>query len=185
MVVDEGWMWNVPTFSSGSGWRLDVTGHNIHGVIIACGCMGCMWNVTLFMVSLPLVLQWVYGLHVKGHTIYGVTTTCFTVGVWAECERSHYLWCHNHLFYSGCMGCSWNVTLFMVSLPLVLQWVYGLHVNGHTIHGVTTTCFTVGVWAECERWQHPCVTISCVLQWLYNYAECERWQHSCCHYHLF
>ena len=142
MVVDEGWKWNVPTFSSGvdEGW---------------------MWQVTISMVSLSLV------------------------GVWAACEMSHYLWCHYHLFYSGCMGCTWKVTLFMVSLPLVLQWVYGLHVKGHTIYCVTATCFTVGVWAECESWQHPCVTISCVLQWLYNYAGCERWQHSCCYYHLF
>ena len=75
------------------------------------------------MVSLPLILQWVYGLNVKGDNIHVSLSlvyyseyiimldvkddnihvaiiTCFRMGVCAECDIMQN-YCHYHLFDNG------------------------------------------------------------------------------------
>ena len=95
------------------------------------------------MVSLPLVLQWVYGLNVKGDNIHVSLSlvcyseyiimldvkddnihvamlTCFRMGVCAECDNMQN-YCHYRLFDML------NVTA------------------GHNTHVVIMSCFTVNI----------------------------------------
>ena len=101
---------------------------------------------------------WVYRLHVKGHTIYGVTTTCFTVGVWAAREMSHYLWCHYHLFLQWVYGLNVKGDNIHVTLSLVCysDYIIMLDVKGGNIHIAIITCFRMGVCAECDNMQNYC-----------------------------